>query len=219
MARYVKTQWNTTTVFNPTNMNHIEQGIYDADLREGGTIGGVLNINIPSPTTSTYDSSLILGNNIPNGTQGSSRGVVRIFDKNQYSGTFLAGDGSLTDNRYLKIPDINGFIATTTQEDVGITVVDQNVTLDWNKSCIIGGTLYLIIKAHYTGTLNNTLAFNVNIPTISYAIFPIGVGTEWNIGQIGYGYIGMNAGVVIMNISAGLSNGYFHICQAMPYPR
>ena len=30
MAAYTKQTWDTTSIFNPTRMNHIEQGIYDA---------------------------------------------------------------------------------------------------------------------------------------------------------------------------------------------
>jgi len=30
MAAYTKQTWDTTSIFNPSRMNHIEQGIYDA---------------------------------------------------------------------------------------------------------------------------------------------------------------------------------------------
>ena len=45
MARYVKTQWNTTTVFNPTNMNHIEQGIENTNTIMGGSISSLTDLN------------------------------------------------------------------------------------------------------------------------------------------------------------------------------
>ena len=35
MARYSKTLWDTNTVYNPTNMNHIEDGIESASTAEG----------------------------------------------------------------------------------------------------------------------------------------------------------------------------------------
>ena len=52
--RYSMQIWNTTSIFNPTRMNHIEQGIYDADLREGGTISGNLTVNANINGVKTY---------------------------------------------------------------------------------------------------------------------------------------------------------------------
>ena len=86
MARYSKTIWNTSTYYNPTNMNHIEQGIYDADLREGGTITGDLVVDEKDGTTSAGGNSfVIIGNNIATGNAGNSRGRLRLFSKDRKS--------------------------------------------------------------------------------------------------------------------------------------
>lgn len=84
---YEKQTWDTTSIFNPTRMNHIEQGIYDTDLTGGGSVNGTLgvrgNLNIDrrDGTTSTVgDSILTAGNNIPQGTEGNSRGILRLWN-------------------------------------------------------------------------------------------------------------------------------------------
>ena len=78
MARYSKTIWNTSTYYNPTNMNHIEQGIYDADLREGGEINGNFGINVKGTTSTQGESVLVVGNDIASGTADNSRGRLRL---------------------------------------------------------------------------------------------------------------------------------------------
>lgn len=128
MARYVKTQWNTTTVFNPTNMNHIEQGIYDADLRDGGTIGGSLNIINKGTSSTVGNSTLILGNNIAEGSADNSRGRIGIFSNNTRYTWFYASDDQ-TANRTIYLPDKNGTIALTS--DIPY-YVDVTVTTDSN---------------------------------------------------------------------------------------
>ena len=109
MARYSKQTWDTTSIFNPTRMNHIEQGIYDADLREGGTIGGGLNINVPSGSTARGTSQITLGNNIPTGTVGNSRGSVALYSDNQY--VSILTPYTLTADRIMYLPDGAGTLA------------------------------------------------------------------------------------------------------------
>ena len=40
MAAYTKQTWDTTSIFNPTRMNHMEDGIYDASLNTVKTLQG-----------------------------------------------------------------------------------------------------------------------------------------------------------------------------------
>lgn len=102
-----------------------------------------------------------------------------------------------------------------TKTDVAVTSLVSGVTVDLNKSCKIGKTLYLIVKGHYTGTLSNITCLGVDISSLSVAnyTFPVGLGQEWNINGIGYGYIDSNKRITM---SASVTNGYFHICQALP---
>ena len=102
-----------------------------------------------------------------------------------------------------------------TKTNVAVTSLVSGVTVDINKSCKIGNTLYLIVKGHYTGTLSNITCLGVDISSLSVAnyTFPIGLGQEWNINGIGYGYIDSNKRITI---TASVTSGYFHICQALP---
>ena len=112
MARYSKTIWNTSTYYNPTNMNHIEQGIYDADLREGGTIGGSLNIVNKGTSSTVGNSTLVLGNNIAEGSADNSRGRIGIFSNNTRYAYLYASD-DMSANRNIYLPDKAGTIALT----------------------------------------------------------------------------------------------------------
>lgn len=111
MSRYNKTLWDTNTVYNPTNMNHIEQGIYDADLREGGTISGDLIID---GTT----SRLFLGNN----TNNNIRGIIRIHNTN---GKFVQlYPNNTTADRNIELPDKSGTMALTSDFNSVTSILD-----------------------------------------------------------------------------------------------
>lgn len=104
MSRYDMYNWDTNSVYNPTRMNHIEQGIYDADLREGGTITGDLVVDEKNGTTSAVGNSyLIAGNNVTAGTNGNSRGRLRLFSNNNYRIDLMPSD-NLTGNRNIFFP-------------------------------------------------------------------------------------------------------------------
>lgn len=124
MARYSKQTWDTTSIFNPTRMNHIEQGIYDADLREGGTIGGTLNIE-----NQGADSYLNVGNNKNAGETGKSRSILRLFGKNQYAHWIYNDNVTLTADRHIELPNKAGTIALT--DDITFKVLNRN-TWAWN---------------------------------------------------------------------------------------
>lgn len=144
MARYSKQTWDTTSIFNPTRMNHIEQGIYDADLREGGTITGQLAVegnffcnNKNGSTTSLGESVLASGNNVPQGTAGNSRGRLRLFCNNSYY-TDLTAPNDMSGNRQIWLPQVtNNSQVLALRSDDDWTSVAQGVT-----SCNISQTSY-----------------------------------------------------------------------------
>ena len=80
----------------------------------GGTLNGDLKIETLNTTTSDADSRLFVGNNKSTGTTGNSRGVLTLYDRNQYSASILAGDNTYTADRFLVLPNASGIIATVT---------------------------------------------------------------------------------------------------------
>lgn len=168
MARYSKQTWDTTSIFNPTRMNHIEQGIYDADLREGGTIGGSLNINVPSPSTERGTSKITLGNNIPRGTVGNSKGSVALYSDEQY--VSILTPHTYTADRIIYLPDKAGTIALTSDslplknsDSSGVTsktyeILSQTVYLmilgqsGGSGSMLLNASFYLISRPTNNGT-------------------------------------------------------------------
>jgi len=50
---YSKQTWDTTSYVNPTRMNHIEQGIYDTDLRIS-RLFKTFEINLQGTTITSY---------------------------------------------------------------------------------------------------------------------------------------------------------------------
>lgn len=159
---YSKQTWDTNSYVNPTRMNHIEDGIADTDLTAGGSIVK------PNTTSTTNDSRLYLGNNIPNGTTGSSRGVLSIYDKNQYNVTILAGDNRLTEDRFLVIPDTNGFLTTSSSETITefgtfeLTYNNQQILLTGFKTTILANGRYTIIGSVLGGANQGGNAFIYN---------------------------------------------------------
>ena len=132
MARYSKTLWDTLTVYNPTNMNHIEQGIYDADLREGGSIGGNITIDCQNGTTSSVGQSrMILGNNTPSGTTGNSRGLLRVFSTNDKFADIVVKD-NYSANRTIIFPNNDGTLALLSDLFLG----DSSIHITSNRSTL-----------------------------------------------------------------------------------
>lgn len=115
MPRYDKQTWDTTSYVNPTRMNHIEQGIYDADLRNGGNITGDLYINDESGTTSTEGTTyLSVGNDIAVGTNKNSTGILRLYGDTGKC-AFLYPETQLSANRWIALPDKAGTLALTSE--------------------------------------------------------------------------------------------------------
>ena len=111
--------------------------------KSGGKISGTTELVNNNTSTTFNDSRLYLGNNIPDGTTGASRGVLTIYDKNRYQVTLLAGNGKLTADRYIDLPDKGGTFAVT---------ADITNALTWTTLgyCVHGAAEGLDIPTNYT---------------------------------------------------------------------
>ena len=101
---------NCTRVDVQTDLETMQQTISDNDLTKGGTVAGNLTVCADNDTTTFVDTYLNVGNDIPNGTEGASRGVLGLFGANDK--VAVLAPPTLTDNRVLYLPDKNGTLAT-----------------------------------------------------------------------------------------------------------
>lgn len=67
----------------------------------GGTFDGNVNIIRANSGTSYVNSVISLGNNIPNGTLGNTRGVLQLFDQNGKYSNLIPSDNANSRNIYL----------------------------------------------------------------------------------------------------------------------
>lgn len=102
---YSKQTWDTTSYVNPTRMNHIEDGIANADLTSGGTIDGTIKIE------KTNDTSVLF---VGKGTNANENGIIQFKDKNNHYQNLYPVD-NLGANRELRLPAENGTLITTNQ--------------------------------------------------------------------------------------------------------
>lgn len=137
MARYTKQTWDTTSYVNPTRMNHIEQGIYDEDLREGGTINGRLFVDEENGTTSTAgQTTIVLGNAIPTGTDKNSRGRLTLYSNNDKAARLWSAD-NMSSSKDIYLPDLTGTLAilnfTKILEQLDIPTTATSYNCNWKK--------------------------------------------------------------------------------------
>ena len=92
----------------------------------------------------------------------------------------------------------------------GVTV-PNNVSIINNISIKVGRVVYVAVKIKITGVLDSEeiLKFSSNA-TNNSTVFVIGKGTEWNINNIVYGYLGGNS-VVVSNKNVVSIGDYLHI--------
>ena len=106
--------------------------------KSGDTMTGQLTIQKENTTTSSVDSALSLGNNIPNGTEGCSYGKIRLWGDNAYR-TDIFATGA-TANRNIYFPDNGGTVALTSDiqigHEMGNTAYESNDT-HYLKLCTI----------------------------------------------------------------------------------
>lgn len=149
--------------------------------KSGDTMNGNLTIDRQDGTTSTDGySGIILGNNIPSGTEGNSYGAISIYGTNNRRVVLTAGTPST--HRSIEFPDKAGTLATEADtmiyvktisnvSSLPITVSDSNITSDMvavnatlsNQSAQIGDWTVstskgsLTISGSISGTTNVTL--------------------------------------------------------------
>ena len=135
-------------------------------------------------------------------------GIITIEDlttqilKNLTSQTFALDQGNMTLLAALNQLNSNSRFGVT---------VPNNVSIINNISIKVGRVVYVAVKIKITGVLDSEeiLKFSSNA-TNSSTIFVIGKGTEWNINDIVYGYLGGNS-VVVSNKNVVSIGDYLHI--------
>ena len=87
----------------------------------------------------------------------------------------------------------------------------NNVSIINNISIKVGRVVYVAVKIKITGVLDSEeiLKFSSNATNDS-TVFVIGKGTEWNINNIVYGYLGGNS-VIVSNKNVVSIGDYLHI--------
>ena len=78
-----------------------------------GTTVGYLSSTKNGTTSVNGECILSLGNNIVSGTNGNTRGFMRLYSNSQYY-TQLCGPTSASSNKNVYLPDVGGTIALTT---------------------------------------------------------------------------------------------------------
>jgi hypothetical protein len=95
--------------------------------KTGGTINGDIYMNNPSASTALGTTQITLGNNIPEGTSGNSRGVIALFGNNDRYQCIVPAT-NLSNNYNLYMPNKSGIIATTDDVFARFFAIDENST-------------------------------------------------------------------------------------------
>ena len=136
----------------------------DYVAKTGDTMTGALTINRAAATqahlkrnntgsTATAESRLMIGNDIANGTDGCTHGVIYLYGQQSYS-TRLAAADTMTNNRTIKFPNLGGTVALVSQ------LPTYTTSGDWiYYEC--GGYYHLYyFKSH---SLNFNTAYGTNV--------------------------------------------------------
>lgn len=136
--------------------------------------------------------------------------IKRTLTDDEYQRSFDRDNS--TWSAWKKAPTRDEF--TSLNNSTAITVTGATgVTISVNKSVLIGNSAWLIVKGKADSAIVNQTLFTfsgVNLMRNAYTL-PIGIGSEWDITDAGYGYIAQN------NLSARIAAGaWFHICACLP---
>ena len=123
---------------------------------EGGSISGNLTIVVPNTATTTTNSGINLGNATPEGTEGTTRGVINIYGIGANYVQFVDGRNvAITGNRTLYLPDKTGVLAVS--EDLNLTQLNDRSLF---YTPYYRNTPYTYREVTYTYTSDGTLTAN-----------------------------------------------------------
>ena len=100
-------------VYDGTNWVMQGRNIIDAVSKaNGGTFGGYIHVDAQNGTPSTLGGSEVsIGNAIPTGTEGNSRGYLALYSPQTYWTALYSAD-TQTENRHIRLPDESGTLMT-----------------------------------------------------------------------------------------------------------
>ena len=96
----------------------------------GGTFEGNVNIIRKNTGTSYLNSVISLGNDIPNGTLGNTRGVLQLYDQNGKYSNLIPSDNANSRNIYLPKDKPNNSVLAVES--------DLDNYVDWDSKTILG---------------------------------------------------------------------------------
>ena len=170
---------NTTSQMTASNaqaaIDELCTNISGKVSKSGDTMTGRLNIN-----QSTGNSGIWLGNDIPNGTTGASRGLVLLYGLNQYYGQIYDGNG-ITANRDYLLPDKSGTIALTSDIESYDRTTIENVTSIFDILDGAGTTYpdHSRLVAYADKLTNGSSTFASLFSVGNYAPFTIHIYDKW----------------------------------------
>ena len=214
---YTKINWQNSpsaeTPINADNLNHMDDQIAENEQKiseletevddlgdgkvskSGDTMRGRLTIDQQSG-----NSGLWLGNDIVQGNEGASRGLILLYGRNQYFGQIYDGNG-LTGNRDYYLPDKSGTLALTSDIPTEETIdLSTYITSEWSlnsggylKAYRIGKMVTINGNGLSCNTANSYLA--INIPnSIRPSVAPIAIAqnytdknSEWEVAIVNDG--------------------------------
>lgn len=172
---YSKQTWDTNSIFTPTRMNHIEEGIEGVDLTGGGTVNGRLYVDEHNGTTTSDGSSTLeLGNNIISGVNGNSRARLWMYSNNDKSARVYAKD-NMAANRNIYFPDNNGTLVVDSDFVVhtatpNTSYMNSNQKIYWSQSGkIVTGCGRITITSQKPSGQSNYLFKDLPVPICTIA--------------------------------------------------
>lgn len=182
-----KQKLNLMPVFYPSsrvtyNNGNVSDALDEKVSKSGDTMTGTLNIKVSGQVPLTLDRShssttsqrvaFDVGNNIPEGTVGSTYGDIALFGKKAYYTTL--GAQNSTANRTIGFPDKDGTVALTSDVP-SLSVITKNISISalsplgefydqdysWSDSTytIMGIVGYQLAGNNYTRCCFNRLSF------------------------------------------------------------
>lgn len=114
VTQYTKTSGTYPLIFAGSNNDIVNTtGVYKCPHFQADLGSGILTIALSHNQTTCYDTGLVCGNNIPEGTAGSARGFMRLYAKNGNESEIFPAENSAYRAYFLPVVDANSTLATT----------------------------------------------------------------------------------------------------------